>query len=177
MAAAGGVDALSRGHGVRGQRGPAALVAGITGEAELTDERLAALMVALRALPERPHGETRDRCQAERPFLEDRLRQGLRLSKVHRLLRRRGVEVPYPTLHRFAVAELGFGRTAATIPVADCGPGEEVQLDTGWMGLLEPDLFGQRRRFKLKNRIQQSQPSHMISKPTNGRTNTIFCRR
>jgi len=126
----------------------AALVAGITSEAELTDEHLAALMVALRAQPGRPHGEAWERCQAERPFLEERLRQGLRLSKVHRLLRRRGVDVPYPTLHRFAVAELGFGRTAATIPVADCAPGEEVQLDTGWMGLLERDLFGHRRRFR-----------------------------
>jgi hypothetical protein len=46
------------------------------------------------------------------------------------------------------MAELGFGRTAPTVPVADCGPGEELQLDTGWMTLLEPDLFGKRRRFR-----------------------------
>ncbi|MCP3105588.1 hypothetical protein LZ198_42765, partial [Myxococcus sp. K15C18031901] len=32
--------------------------------------------------------------------------------------------------------------------VEDCGPGEEVQVDTGWMGLLEPDVFGKRRRFR-----------------------------
>jgi hypothetical protein len=67
---------------------------------------------------------------------------------VQRLLGRRGVAVPYPTLHRFAVAELGFGRTTTTVPVADCEAGEEVQLDTGWMTLLEPDLFGKRRRFR-----------------------------
>jgi transposase len=72
----------------------------------------------------------------------------VRLSKVRRLLQRRGVRVPYPTLHRFAVAELGFGHRAATIAVADCGPGEEVQLDTGWMGLLEPEASGKRRRFR-----------------------------
>ena len=45
----------------------------------------------------------------------------------------------YPTLRRFALAELGFGRGAPTMPVADCEPGEEVQVDTGWMTLLAPD--------------------------------------
>jgi hypothetical protein len=46
------------------------------------------------------------------------------------------------------MAELGFGGKAPTIPVADCGPGEEIQLDTGWVGMLEPDDSGQRRRFR-----------------------------
>ncbi len=63
-------------------------------------------------------------------------------------LRLGGVEISYPTLRRFAMAELGFGRGAPTIPLADCGPGEEVQLDTGWMTLLLPDLSGKRRRFR-----------------------------
>jgi hypothetical protein len=43
------------------------------------------------------------------------------------------VQVPYATLHPFVVAEMDFGSTGATIPVADCAPGKEVQLDTGWM--------------------------------------------
>ena len=76
------------------------------------------------------------------------LQQGVRLSKIRRLLQRRGVLVPYPTLHRFAVAEFGFGRQATTIPLADGEPGDELQLDTGWMTRLEPDLFGKRRRFR-----------------------------
>jgi hypothetical protein len=58
------------------------------------------------------------------------------------------VSVPYATLHRFAVAELGFGRRAATVPIADCDPGTELQVDTGWMSSLEPDAFGKRRRFR-----------------------------
>jgi hypothetical protein len=58
------------------------------------------------------------------------------------------VSVPYATLHRFAVAELGFGRTAPTVPILDCEPAQELQLDTGWMGLLEPDASGRRRRFR-----------------------------
>jgi transposase len=63
-------------------------------------------------------------------------------------LRRQGVDVPYATLRRFAVAVLGFGRTAPTVPIADCAPGAEVQVDTGWMPLLAPDATGRRRRFR-----------------------------
>ena len=72
----------------------------------------------------------------------------MRLSKVRRLLHRKGVDVPYSTLHRFAVAELGFGQRGPTIPVADGKPGEEIHIDTGWMQLLEPDEHGKRRRFR-----------------------------
>jgi transposase len=126
----------------------AALGAGITSEATLTDERLAVLMATLQANPGRSHGDSWSACQAQRTFIESLLKQRVRLSKIRRLLERRGVRVPYPTLHRYAVAELSFGRTAATIRVADCGPGEEVQLDTGWMTLLEPDAQGRRRRMR-----------------------------
>ena len=115
---------------------------------EPTDEELTAVLVALKAAPERSHGQSWAQCEEQRAFIEQRLKQKLKLSKVRRLLVRQGVDVPYATLHRFAVAELGFGETAATIPVADCGPGKELQVDTGWMTLFEPDLFGKRRRFR-----------------------------
>jgi transposase len=126
----------------------AALAAGIHGDATLTDERLVVLMAALHASPGRSHGESWSACQGQRDWIERLLKDRVRLSKIRRLLQRRGVRVPYPTLHRYAVAELGFGRTAATIPVADCGPGEELQLDTGWMTLLTPDATGKRRRIR-----------------------------
>src|SRR6266852_5439359 len=118
------------------------------GQAPLDDEALAAVLVSLRAPPERARGEAWARCEEQRATVGRLLAQGVRLSKARRLLARQGVEVPYTTLHRFAVAELGFGRAAPSVPIADCGPGEEVQLDTGWMTLLEPDLFGKRRRFR-----------------------------
>jgi hypothetical protein len=104
-----------------------AVAAGITTETDLTDERLLTVMAALRPVTGRPHGDTWGQCQRQRPFIESSLGNGVRLSKVRRLLQRRGVRVRYPTLHRFAVEALGFGRRAATIAVADCGPGEEVQ--------------------------------------------------
>ena len=118
------------------------------GEAQLTDELLTALLTSLRTQPGRPRGEAWESCQAHRERIAQLLKQGLRLSKLRKLLLRQGVRVPYATLHRFAVAELGFGRTAATVPIADCAPGEELQVDTGWMGYLEPDALGKRRRFR-----------------------------
>jgi len=52
-------------------------------------------------------------------------------------------------LYRYAVSELGFGRSAPTIPVADGKPGEEVQVDTGWMTMIEPESpSAKRRRFR-----------------------------
>jgi hypothetical protein len=119
------------------------------GAEALTDERLEAILVALRTGTGRPHGQGWALCLEQRPFIEKKLKdEGLKLSKVHRLLLRHCVEIPYATLHRFVVSELDWGRGAPTIPVADCEPGREVQLDTGWVGWLEPDLFGKRRRFR-----------------------------
>ena len=65
---------------------------------------------------------------APRVILYDNLRSAV--------LERRGVVVPYRTLHRFCVERCGFGRTAATVRVADGEPGAECQLDFGYLGLL-----------------------------------------
>jgi len=116
--------------------------------AALSDERVAAILTALRGGSERPYGASWQQCEAHRDFIAERLRAGLRLSKVRRLLARQGVLIPTATLYRFATAVLGFGRRAPTIPVADGAPGEEVYLDTGWMTTLEPDERGRRRRFR-----------------------------
>jgi hypothetical protein len=116
--------------------------------ATLTDERLAAILTALRSGPERPYGETWQRCAEHRDFIAAQLRAGVRLSKIRRLLARRGVLLASATLYRFATAELGFGRSAPTLPVADGAPGEEINLDTGWMTCLEPNVGERRRRFR-----------------------------
>lgn len=118
------------------------------GAAVLTDETLAAVVAELSGASPREHGEAWHACVAQRPFLEQKLKDGVRLSKVRRLLLRQGIAVPYSTLHRFVAVELGFGRRAATLPVVDGKPGEELQVDTGWMTLLEPDGSGRRRRFR-----------------------------
>ena len=105
-----------------------------SGHAALTDELLTALLASVRTQPGRSCGDAWESCQAHRDRIAELLKQGLRLSKLRKRLLRQGVQVLYPTLHRFAVAELGFCRTAATVPIADCAPGEELKVDTGWMG-------------------------------------------
>jgi transposase len=117
-------------------------------ESAVSEDVLSAIVVRLQPCRPRIHGPGWDLCVTHREFIRTHLDNGLRLTKVRKLLRRREVVVPYATLWRFASAELGFGQTRATIPVADCGPGEEIQVDTGWMTLLKPDLLGRRRRFR-----------------------------
>jgi transposase len=72
--------------------------------------------------------------------------RGLRLSKVHELLRRQGIDVPYSSLHRFAVRRCGFhDRRRATVRVADVAPGELAEVDFGKLGLV-PDREREGRR-------------------------------
>jgi transposase len=117
-------------------------------EGALTEEALTAVVAKLAGAPEREHGEAWRQCAFYRAFIEEKLGERVRLSKVRRLMLRQGIDVPYSTLHRFAAVELGFGRPTVTMPVADGNPGEEVQVDTGWMTMLEPDETGRRRKFR-----------------------------
>jgi transposase len=73
--------------------------------------------------------------------------RGLRLSKVHVLLGRQGVAVPYSSLHRFAVGHLGFQeRRRTTVRVAEVAPGEVAEVDFGRLGLVpDPAKAGTRR--------------------------------
>lgn len=115
------------------------------GEVQLTDALVGAVIEAVR--PERPsgHGAAWDACRAEHDRIEAWLDKDLKLTKVADLLARRGVEVPYRTLHRYATDELGFGGRGTTVPVADGEPGHELQVDFGRLGMMfDPDT-GRRR--------------------------------
>jgi transposase len=112
------------------------------------DALLAAVVSTVQPGTGRPHGDGWAACVAHRGAIERYLQAEVRLSKIRKLLGRQGVRISYPTLRRFALGELGWGRAAPTIPLADGDPGEEVQLDTGWMTHLAPDALGHRRRFR-----------------------------
>jgi hypothetical protein len=111
----------------------------------LSDELLGAVIAAVR--PDRPRGTGAawETIAGEHERIKAWLEQGLTLTKVHVPLERRGVLVPYRTLHRYAVAELGFGRRRSTVPVADGDPGVEVQVDFGRLGLIPDPVRGTRR--------------------------------
>ena len=53
----------------------AAVAAGITTAAELTDERLVTVMATLRPGGGRPHGDSWSECQRQRAFIESSLRK------------------------------------------------------------------------------------------------------
>jgi transposase len=127
----------------------AAVAAGLVregGEEQLTD--LLVGEVCLRVRPARPagHGAAWEALGPEqaaiKAWLDDKK---LNLVKIHELLSRKGVEVPYRTLHRFAVAECGFGRRQPTVRVNDGEPGGELQVDFGKMGFLVDPETGKRR--------------------------------
>jgi transposase len=117
----------------------------VCGVGQLTDELLGQVIAAVR--PDRPRGVgvAREALAAHRTQIKKWLDDGLTLVKVHLLLGRRGVVVPYRTLHRYAVTELGFGRRRATVLVADGEPGVELQVDFGRLGLIPDPARGNRR--------------------------------
>jgi transposase len=72
--------------------------------------------------------------------------RGLRLAKVHDLLVRQGVKVPYSSLHRFVVSYCGFReRQRITVRVADVGAGELAEVDYGRLGIVYDPDTGRRR--------------------------------
>src|SRR6201993_3586299 len=67
------------------------------------------------------------------------------LTKVHELLGREGLVVPYPTLHRFARKHCGFGKPAGTVRRIEGTPAEFAEVDFGQLGLLQELGSGRRR--------------------------------
>lgn len=124
----------------------AAAAVGVPVTATISDEDVRQILLALQPAGGRPRGDGWTRCGEQRAAIERWLGEGLRLTKIRKLLVRQGVQIAYPTLHRFAILELQFGKTATTIPVVDGEPGQELQIDTGWVGWLT--LPGQKRRFR-----------------------------
>src|SRR5690348_12242069 len=104
------------------------------GWVQVTDEVVGAVVAAVR--PARPtgYGQAWQLLEAHRQQITEWVGQGLTVVKIGTLLGRRGVVVPYRTLHRFCVASCGFGRGSETVRVADGEPGMECRVDFGKMG-------------------------------------------
>lgn len=126
----------------------AALAAGASrdrGVGQLTDELIGAVIAAVRPVRPAGHGAAWAALLAVEDDIRGWLTADLQLTNIHGKLARRGVVVPYRTLHRFAVARFGFGRARTTVRVADGEPGAECQLDFGRMGLVFDSASGRRR--------------------------------
>ena len=91
----------------------AAETAGVRVTATVGDEEVRQVLLALhpRAVG---HRDGWSQCVEQRPAIARWLGDGLRLTKIRKLLMRQGVQIAYSTLHRFAVLELQFGKTPTT---------------------------------------------------------------
>jgi transposase len=112
---------------------------------QLTDELIGAVINAVRPERSTGHGQAWDRLLTVEADIRTWVEDGLQLTNVHGKLERLGVAVPYRTLHRFAVERCGFGRTRATVRVADGEPGVECQIDFGRLGMMHDPDTGRRR--------------------------------
>jgi hypothetical protein len=118
------------------------------GEAQLTDVFVGEVVERVRPHRTDGHGEAWRILEGHRDQLNKWLvTEELTVVKTHELLERQGVVVPQRTLHRYALDELGVGRSArsSTVRVDDGEPGDELQVDFGKLGRI-PDLDTGRRR-------------------------------
>ena len=115
------------------------------GWVQVTDEVVGAVVAAVRPARPEGHGGAWQLLEGQRQQITAWVDQGLTVVKIRALLERRGVVVPYRTLHRFCVQCCGFGRGSETVRVVDGEPGAECQVDFGKMGMLY-DVAADRRR-------------------------------
>ena len=123
------------------------------GDGQLSDVFLGQVVEKVRPHRTDGRGEARRLLDGHRDQLELWLdKEGLTVVKVHELLERKGVVVPERTLHRYALEELGIGRSVrgATVRVDDGEPGEELQVDFGKLGRIgDPETGKQRDLWAL----------------------------
>ena len=115
------------------------------GEGAITDELIGQVVELVR--PARPsgHGAAWDELVPHRSKIEGWLNQDLKVTKIHDLLARKGVAVPYRSLHRYCTEELGYSKGATTVRLADGEPGKELQVDFARMGMVPDPASGRRR--------------------------------
>jgi transposase len=116
------------------------------GAGQLTDELVGQVAEVVRPVRPGGHGRAWEQLEGCREEIAGQVKAGLSVVKIGVLLERRGITVPYRTLHRFCVERCGFGRTASTVRVADGEPGAECQLDFGYLGMLADPVTGRQRK-------------------------------
>jgi transposase len=120
---------------------------GVPRDRELRDEDVHAVAQCVQSPAEHDESDERRAVAQHREAIEKWLSEKppLRLSKVHTLLKRRGLEVSYATVRRFAMQELGWHKKKSTIRLEDPPAGQEAQIDFGRMGHLVDPETGRRR--------------------------------
>lgn len=115
------------------------------GEGQLTDGLIGAVVLAVRPARATGHGPSWEELVPWKDQVTTWVKADLQLTNIHGKLTRRGLVVPYRTLHRFATELCGFGSKRATLRVADGKPGVECQVDFGRLGVMHDPVSGRRR--------------------------------
>ncbi len=71
--------------------------------------------------------------------------RGLKLTKVHELLTRQGVDVSYSSVYRYAGEHFGWARPKLTLRRAEVSPGELAEVDFGRLGKIYDAETGRNR--------------------------------
>lgn len=124
---------------------------GVTAETVLSDDVVHEVARRVQERPEAEESPERAMLALHRERIVGWLseKRPLRLTKIHTLLARdHGVQVSYATLRRYAMDELGWGRTKPTVRIADAPAGEEAQVDFGLMGTLVDGRTGEVRKLQ-----------------------------
>lgn len=115
------------------------------GVEQLSDELVGQVVGVVWPVRAGGHGSAWQTLEPWREQIGAWVRDELTIVKIQVLLQRRGVVVPYRTLHRFATERCEFGKGRTTVPVADGDPGVECQVDFGKLGLVYDPSAGRRR--------------------------------
>jgi transposase len=123
---------------------------GLIATTELTDDVVHEVAQCVQARPLPALSEAWRAVEPHRARIASQLADGLKLTKIHRLLVRDGAPVTYATLRRFAMRELEWSKPRATVRLADPPAGEEAQIDFAEMDrVFDPDSQKQRRLWVL----------------------------
>jgi transposase len=143
---------------------------------ELTDDEIheVAQRVQARPLPDRSAEWASVAGHKERIVEWLGRKRPLRLSKIHTLLTRDGVEASYDTLRRYAMQELDWRKKGSTIRLEDPPAGQEAQIDFGKMGLLH-DTETSRTRVLWALIITLSFSRYQFVWPTFAQTTEAVC--
>lgn len=149
---------------------------GLTRQSELGDEDVHEVARCVQARPVAEPSVEWDEVAKHRARIEGWLRatEPLRLTKVHTLLQRDGLEASYWTLRRFAIQELGWRKKEPTVRLDDPPPAQEAQVDFGKMGFIV-DVETGKRRMLWALIITLSHSRHMFVWPSFRQTTEAIC--
>ena len=134
------------------------------GESTLSDEGFAAIVAALSVVPTREHGDAWRCCEEHREFIEDKLKDRVKLTKIRRLLRRQHVVVCWST--DFSLRK---SRRSEPVDRTPLGSRDRLELPSE----RRPDLALRVRRARLRCSADRAHTTALALRPET----PVFARR